>query len=282
VQAPAHGVLFGAWVKPDTLSQSDRVAAVDGFEAQLGRSLDIVNTYRRFTEPFYTSSDLQFMSARSTLMLSWAGGDSRAVASGQDDALLRDRADRVAADGRPVLMRYRWEMDRPNLRYSTRSGPDFIAAWKHVRDIFAQEHATNVSWVWCPTSDGFAGGYAADFYPGDDQVDWICVDVYAGTSYEPLSLLLSPFLSWAANHPKPLLVGEFGVARAYPSALRAAWLNGAAALFKDNPQIKGVCYFESNPDANATNQQFRVGDDPPALAALRQLATDPYFNSRSA
>jgi beta-mannanase len=169
-------------------------------------------------------------------------------------------------------------MDRPNLRATMWSGPDYIAAWKYVRDIFHREGADNVSWVWCPTAEGFQRGDAAQFYPGDDQVDWTCVDVYAATQFEPIGQLMGPFLQWAAQHPKPIIVGEFGVAKAWGSAERAAWLADAERTFKANPQIKAVAYFESDPDGNAPNKQFQLAGDKPAFKAFHRLATDPYFN----
>src|SRR5262245_16536110 len=50
VRVPAAGALFGAWVKPESYSQQGRADAISGFEARLGRRLDIVNTYRRIHE----------------------------------------------------------------------------------------------------------------------------------------------------------------------------------------------------------------------------------------
>ena len=82
-----------------------------------------------------------------------------------------------------MLLRYRWEMDRPNLRAQMWSGEDYVAAWKHVRAIFTAEGATNASWVWCPTVEGFQRRLRGRLLPGRRQVDWNCVDVYAGTKY---------------------------------------------------------------------------------------------------
>jgi beta-mannanase len=135
-----------------------------------------------------------------------------------------------------------------------------------------------VSWVWCPTADGFTEGTAPAFYPGDDEVDWTCVDVYAGSRLAPLRTLIGPFLSWAGKRPKPIVIGEFGVARAWGDSVRARWLAGAAAVFRANPQIKAVSYFNSNPIGNPPNQQFQLSGDPPALAAFRSFAVTPYFN----
>jgi hypothetical protein len=277
VAPPAVGAYLGAWVRPEPVTQAQRIAAVRSFQDALGRQLDIVHTYKRLDEPFFTESD-RAMGKDSTLMLSWAGGDTRSVSLGKHDALIRERARQIRGYARPVLLRYRWEMDRPNLAPSVWSAEDYVVAWRHVRALFAEEGARNVSWVWCPTAEGFAGGYAPAYYPGDDSVDWTCVDVYAGAQFRPLGDLLRPFLQWAAGHPgRPIMIGEFGVARAW-GAQRAPWLHNASAVFHANPQIKAALYFESDPEGNGANQQFSLSDDPEALSAFVRLARQPYFN----
>lgn len=281
VTPPDSGAYLGAWIKPDQLTHAGRVEAVDGLEQELGRPLDIVNTYRRFDELVGTASDEIFVDQGAVLMVSWATGDNRSIVAGRHDGLIRRQADAIRRLGKPVLLRMRWEMDRPGLRETMWSGTNYVAAWKHVRAIFAQQGAFNVSWVWCPTAEGFRRGDAPDFYPGDDQVDWTCVDVYAGAVYEPIGELMGPFLQWAARRPKPIVVGEFGVARGWGSRRRAAWLRDAALTFRANPQIKAVCYFESNPDGNGPQQQFRLSDDRPAFRAFRELTREPYFRPRA-
>jgi hypothetical protein len=279
VAPPANGAFLGAWVRPESLTPSGRLTAVSTLESTLGRRLDIVNTYRRWDEPIFNDSDVAFSRRGSTMMISWASGDTRSITSGRHDSLIQERARLVKAFGHPLLLRFRWEMDRPGLAASMWSPADYIAAWRHVRGIFDAERVTNVSWVWCPTAEGFGAGYAPPFYPGDDLVDWVCVDVYAGAQLTSMAELLRPVLRWAATHPrKPLMIGEFGVSRAWSADARAGWLRGAALVFKANPQIRAVLYFESDPDGNGPQQQFSLSADPPALAAFAQLAREPYFN----
>jgi hypothetical protein len=275
---PAKGAYVGAWIKPEELTHVGRLAAVDTLQQNLGRRLKILNTYRRFDQLVGTPSDREFQAQGATLMISWATGDNRSILDGEHDRLIREQADAIRAMQRPVLLRMRWEMDRPNLRATMWSGEDFIAAWTYVRNIFRQERADNVSWVWCPTAEGFIRGEAAAFYPGDDQVDWTCADVYAGSVFQPIGQLMGPFLQWAGRHPKPIIIGEFGVAKAWGSAGRAAWLTDAERTFKANTQIKAIAYFESDPAGNGPKQQFQLTGDKPAFTAFRRLTTDPYFN----
>ncbi|MFF5291549.1 glycosyl hydrolase [Paractinoplanes globisporus] len=278
VRAPREGALVGAWIKPEELTHVGRLAAVDSLESDLGRRLNIINTYRRFDQMVGTASDEEFLSEGATLMISWATGDNRSILDGEHDDLIRKQAQAIRKIHRPVLLRMRWEMDRPNLRATMWSGGDYVAAWKYVRAIFHEEGADNVSWVWCPTAEGFVRGDAPAFYPGDDQVDWTCVDVYAGETFQPIGELMGPFLQWAAPHPKPIIIGEFGVAKAWGSSGRAAWLRDASRTFKANPQIKAVAYFESDPAGNGPTKQFQLTGDKAAFKAFHTLVRDPYFN----
>lgn len=278
VRAPAAGALLGAWVRPKRLTDVGRLDAIRGFEERLGRPLAIVNTYRRLHEDFATPSDRWFIDGGATLMISWAVGDTRSITLGSQDDLIRDRARKLRALRAPVLLRFRWEMDRPNLTASIWSPQDYIEAWRHTRRIFETEGARNVSWVWCPTAEGFQAGRAPAFYPGDDTVDWVCVDTYAGGDLAPFSTLMQPFMTWAGAHPRPIVVGEFGIGRGWGPQTRAAWLREAFAFARTVPQIKAMAYFESDPDGRDDKRSFRLTDDPAALDAFTEAAHHPHFS----
>lgn len=275
---PAHGAYVGAWVKATPLLQSTRVSAVRQFEHALGRPLDFIHTYRKWTQPFPQPSDLAFTRAGQYLQLSWAGTDDHAIISGQDDNVIRARAIAVKNLRKPIFMEWRWEMDRPGLRFSIDGPANYIAAWKHIRKIFAEVGVHNAAWVWCPTALGFQVGRAAAYYPGDDQVDWTCVDAYPGKNFIPMSTLLAPFLKWAAHHPKPIMIGEYGVPRNGSPQRRAQWLTAAADTFRSDPRIKAVSYFDENPKDHGPPRSYVIQDDSAAIGAFSAMARQPYFN----
>ena len=146
--------------------QHGHIGAVNALQQQIGRRLDIVHTYLRQPAPFPTASDLAFVRQGSTLLVSWALNDSRGIAAGQYDASIRQRARELKALGKPVFLEWRWEMDRPNIRFEVGSPADYIAAWKHIRLIFAAaaRHERRLGVV--PHRPGFASGNAAGLLPG--------------------------------------------------------------------------------------------------------------------
>lgn len=277
-QLPEHGVWLGAWVKADWQTPSGRAAALDTFARQTGADLAIGHMFHEWTEDFPGPTEHAFSAMNKLLMISWSGTDTRSITSGAYDAIIRKRAEDVRDYGIPVLLRWRWEMDRPNLAQSIHSPGDYVAAWKHIRRIFTEVGATNAGWVWCPHARGFVetDRNAADYYPGDDEVDWLCTDVYPGKEFESFTTQMDAFMAFARQHPRPVLLGEFGVTATGAPGQRGAWLREAREYIKTHPQIKAAVYFAQKQNKKPVYDST-FDDDPDGLAAFKELAADPYF-----
>jgi hypothetical protein len=277
---PAAGAYFGAWVQPESYTQSGRLGAVLELESKLGRRLDIVHTYRRENETFPRPSDLAVARQGSYLMMSWAIDDATRIASGAEDSFIRQRAQEIRGFAAPMFVELQWEMDRPNLAGVVHGPATYVAAWKRVHQIFASMHVDNVSWVWCPTAAGFANGQAPAYYPGNDEVDWVCADAYPGVPLVPLSSRIGAFLTWAAGTGKPAMLGEFGVSHAVVPTARAEWLREAQATVAAHPQVKAVVYFDSGLHI-APQYNFIPTDPGPAAEAFRTWADAPEFDPQN-
>ena len=277
---PAHGAYLGAWVRLGGYTQADEIASLDTLQGALGRRLGIVHTYLTWRGTFPTASDSAAVRQGSTLLISWTGTNSTAVSSGRYDDVIRQRADEIKAIGKPIFLEWRWEMDRANLRGVVGTPAQFIAAWKHVRAIFAQQHVDNVGWVWCPKANSFGpGGDAAAYYPGNDEVDWVCADAYPGSGpYRSFSYTTRYFLSWASHHPEPVMIGEFGVPHRYSPQQRAQWLRAAAQTVRADPQIKALVYFDANASDAAPAYGMALDYGTAPMRAFREIADSPYFN----
>jgi len=276
---PATGAWLGAWVKPTLPTPDGRLAAFSDYESQLGRRLDLAHTYRRWDDAFPREDDLALAAGGRTVLLSWGGTDTRQIQSGLYDDLIRARAQALKRWGAPVLLEWRWEMDRPNLQGEIWSPADYIAAWKHIRALFDQERVDNVGWVWCPLATGFVDGRAQAYYPGDEQVDWLCADVYPGRTVQPFADAAAPFLAWAREHPLPVVIGEFGMQVALGEQARQEWLAATGAFVRTQPQIKGLVYFDSDSDDPRDPYDMSLRNAPGSLAVFRELAADPYFRT---
>jgi len=275
---PEEGAWLGAWVKPQRATPSGRAEAFAAFERQVDAELRIVHMYHDWASDVLGPADFALAAEADLLMLSWAGTDTRSMAMGTYDPLIRQTAEKVKAYGRPLLLRFRWEMDRPNLQASVHSSADFIAAWRHTRAIFTDVGADNAGWVWCPHVQGFneSDRDAREYYPGDDQVDWLCADVYAGTDFAGYAAQMNAFMAFASQHPRPIMVGEFAVTRPGEPGQRAAWLREVRTYTKNHPQIRALVYFAAKQD-RAPVYDSTFAEDPDGLTAFKELAADPYF-----
>ncbi|WP_253874646.1 glycoside hydrolase family 26 protein [Actinomadura rupiterrae] len=301
---PQRGAYFGAWVSPDertalpsgapspskspspdeSSSSSASTAALDGFEQQLGRKLDFASSYHGWKAQFPDEADKAVLASDRSLLLSWSSGDTKQILGGKFDDMIRQRARALKATRKPVFLRWQRDMDRLGPTTKIHDPVDYIAAWKHLRLIFTEEKVDNVAWVWCPSARGFPD-IAPSYYPGDDAVDWICADVYPGADYDyrDLSEASRKFLEWAHHHPRPVMIGEFGVPASYGSR-RAEWLRNASQYLQEHPQVKAVAYYDSDEDADEPRDRshmYSVAGDKRAILALRELATAPFFNPRN-
>jgi hypothetical protein len=277
---PRSGAYLGAFVQPPGRTSSGAlITAVTAFEHDVGHRLGVVHVYHPWGAAFPSAADKYFASTGSTLLITWGGTpDTLAIVAGHDDAMIRARAEAIKRLGRPVLLEFRHEMDRPDLQPSVHSPTDYIAAWDHIRAIFAAVGADNVGWVWCPTAQGFADGRAEAYYPGDGEVNWICVDAYSTSPLQLLSSVVRPFLAWASHHPKPILIGEFGV-RSDPPGWRA-WLAQVGQFAHQDPQVKSLAYFDADGlSSQGRPYEFSLNGNRTATSAFAALLAQSYFSA---
>jgi hypothetical protein len=280
--APAEGALFGAHVQAPRSADAYRV--VTDLEAKLGRRLAIDHYYRTWQAGFPDGREQWDVANGRIPMISWAKTAAAEIIAGRWDDLVRQRARGIRNFGQPVLLRWFWEMGADRNAPEAGSPADFVAAWRHLRRIFNEEGASNAAWVWCPDASDFATGKAQSFYPGDDQVEWTCADGYnyrhpARRNTTPRSFedTFAAFYFWAAQRPRPIMVGEYGTVEDRPGD-KAAWVRAAREALKHRfPGIGAVVYFHSLRDRDGVSYDWRMDTSPESLAAFREMAADPWF-----
>jgi hypothetical protein len=101
------------------------------------------------------------------------------VIRGQYDSYIREFAESAREWGHPFFLRFNWEMNGNWFPWSEgvngNKRGEFVAAWRHVHDIFTDVGATNATWVWCPN---VGASPPERLYPGNKYVDWTCLDGY--------------------------------------------------------------------------------------------------------
>jgi len=277
---PVDGAYLGAFVAPhSSLAQSQHdirleLSEIGNFDGAFGRPLGLVHVFQNWADPVKNSVLAAFASTGATPVIDWSCTSDASVISGSQDALITSYATALKSYGRPVFLRWFWEMNLTNEpRVSGCLGSlgstGYVQAWQHIWTIFHQVGATNVAFFWCPSIQGT--NFAAPFYPGDQYVDWIGFDGY-DRNQDP-NMLTTEFLPfyqhWLPNQ-KPMMIGETGA-----TIDQAAYLSRvAAALPVTFPDIKALLYYDSasSSDWTLVNAPGNLGLD--QFIAMGEL---PYF-----
>jgi Glycosyl hydrolase family 26 len=284
---PAEGALFGIHTTPDSpTANGPEDMGIAAMEADFGRTFDIDNKYYAWDAKFPAWRDTWDLENGRIPMISWMGTSTKDTASGRHDDIFGQRADAVKALGQPIFLRWFWEADgeRASKKKPAGSPQQYVAAWRHLHDLFQSHGATNAVWVWCPVSLHFYRGTAQPFYPGDDVVDWICADGYnwapgkPNTPYQSFQSLFEAFYKFGNEHNKPLMVGETGVQENNPGD-KTNWIKAMRESVKQHyPNVVAFLYFDVDDSGSNGNYDWRLNSSPEAIAAFKDMALDPYFN----
>lgn len=279
----AGSVILGALTELPGLT---RAASVTKRESQLGRKYALNSHYYDWGDPFPGSAETADAAAGRTPMDTWWGIDPRLITNGSQDALITTRARAVAAYGKPMFIRWGAEMNGNWYAWSgTAVGNDpskFVAAWRHIRNVFSAVGVHNAAWVWAPNADSHPGGTSVtswnnwrNYYPGDAYVDWVGIDGYnwgSIDSWQTIGQVMGPVYADYAGR-KPIMIAETGSIEA--GGNKAAWLADASVWIKAHPSIAAFVYFDTN--LSTSGLDWRADSSTASLNAYIRVARDPRF-----
>jgi len=256
-------------------------------ETQLGRKYALNSHYYDWADPFPGTPEKADTAAGRTPMVTWWGIDPRQIVNGSQDALITTRAKAVAAYGKPLFLRWGAEMNGNWYAWSgTKVGNDpsvFVAAWRHIRDVFTTVGVKNAAWVWAPNADSHPGGTDVtswnnwrNYYPGDAYVDWVGIDGYnwgATDSWQSFGQVFGPVYADYVGR-KPIMIAETGSVEA--GGNKAAWLADAAVWIKAHRSVMALVYFDTNQSSSGID--WRADSTTASLNAYITVARDPYFS----
>jgi beta-mannanase len=210
--------------------------------------MDAVNAYGAITM-------LNWSSMSSPLQTNEPAFNLANVANGAFDSYITSFAQAAKQWGHPFLLRFDWEMNGNWFPWGSmangNTAAEFVAAWRHVHDIFTSVGATNATWVWCPNVD-FENQFTslAKLYPGDNYVDWTCMDGYndgntngAGGWRSFNQIFASTYQKITALAPtKPMLIGETGSSETGGS--KAGWITDMFNQLPNYPNLHGLVYYD--------------------------------------
>ncbi|MDQ2865155.1 MAG: hypothetical protein M3R51_02905 [Candidatus Eremiobacteraeota bacterium] len=278
IETPGAGAIYlGAYVPPGP-------GGISTLEAAIGRKLALDMHYYPWISLFPgLQESADFANGRLSVE-SWDCGIPNAqVAAGAADPLIATRALALKSFGHPIFLRYMWDMNLPATALNRQAcydpatdNPDgsfsatqYVAAWNHMRQIFAQNNVTNVIWVWSVSAPGPS---ASAYYPGDSQVDWIGSDTYdtGGTDFPTM---FSPAYQVVSPFGKPVLIGETGASKGTQPPFFASVVPALTSQF---PLVKGFIYHDA---PNMGTNWSIILPTSSGQAAFAALAADPYLSA---
>lgn len=173
-------------------------------------------------------------------------------------------------------------------------GPErYRDAYRRVVDLFRAEGVENVTWVFHvdsqpkPIADW---NRMANYYPGDDYIDWIGISVF-GAQYpwdywnsftEVLDAAYPEFAAISAT--KPLAIAEFGVIEdAHDPNRKANWIREALTAIRDEryARVKAASYWHESSWIPTGDNNLRIDSSPQALNMYNTLLTHEVFLSEA-
>lgn len=277
------------------------MSAVAAYAQEVGRPPAVVMWYLAWPRGGYPAQQVAAVIQTGAVpMLTWEPWDSSNpsanqpaykltnIARGDFDGYVRQFARSAAASRQHIYLRFAHEMNSGWYPWGTQPGnplgntpKDYVDAWRHVHDIFAQEGATNVVWVWSPVAGYLGSTPFAQVYPGDAYVDWLALDAYNWGTTQPwsawasLAAVLQPsYASVASLSRKPMMLAE--TASAEQGGDKAQWIRQAflADLPRQFPRIRAVVWFDIQKET-----AWPVDSSPAALAAWREVVASPLYQA---
>ncbi|MEV5747771.1 glycosyl hydrolase [Actinoallomurus sp. NPDC052308] len=293
---PKCGAYWGIY----SVQGKSLTSAVTDIEGKVGRRFDIVLRFHdwsnaagpgRFpdaSERVLGGSRLLFFAWESKVYQKQQSYKWRDIAAGAyDKSVVEPVAERVRAYGKKVFMSFDPEMDRHQNKGEMKGSPaEYVAAARHVHDVFQRAGVKNVVWVWVTTGtmSGVNPQRMLDSYPGDAYVDWVGWDPYNfykchNGPWHTFDEKVGPTYRFFQQHglaKKPFILPEYGTQydpadpkrsiqwyREIPGVLRAKY-----------PNIAGLIRFDAGPGCN-----LKVDNGPGMLGSYAAAGRDTYLNT---
>jgi mannan endo-1,4-beta-mannosidase len=204
-------------------------------------------------------------------------GGLEAVAAGGYDAFFARWAREAAAFGKPLVLRFGFEMNGDWFPWG-RKPELFKSAWRRVHALFDDARAVNVRWMFAPNvlyGDLTPRTGIEDYWPGDDAVDLVGLDGYnfgdrhdQWHRWQSYREVFEASVAALSLHRKPLVISEIACA---DDPRKAAWVRDFLAAVGADARVSGFVWF--NLDKRREHEpDWRLESDEQTLDAFRSWA----------
>lgn len=225
-----------------------------------GEAPNVINFFSKWDESFRADGAETARERGAIPMItweSWVTGSAKndpayslanIVAGGYDD-YIRQYAKDVASYDKLIMLRLNHEMNGDWYPWGAgvngNTAEQYRNVWTHIHDIFAEEGATNVAWVWSVNiirSIPDEKVSLEELYPGDEYVDYIGVDGYS-IDASSVSEVYQPTLDVIRGFSdRSVLLSEVG---AKASSGKTEFISELFDFVADDAAIAGFVWFQA-------------------------------------
>ncbi|MFN3331863.1 MAG: glycoside hydrolase family 26 protein [Caldilinea sp.] len=212
------------------------------------------------------------------------------IISGNHDQYLNNFARQASRYRHDILMRWGHEMNLSEYSWSgycnganTTAAEKYVQAYQHIVNIFRENNANNIHWVWSPYYRSFPSqswNNIENYYPGDDYVDWIGVTGYNYPGWFSFEDLFDEFLrNMSERHPTiPVMLVEFASTESN-SQSKSQWISNAFHAMRNYSNLKASVWFHKDRRDYSPIAHFRIDSTQSSLNAYRTAVQDSIFVS---
>jgi hypothetical protein len=253
------------------ITPGNKVAAgLTTFTHAVGVRPSIVGYFVSFGKPWDSTPACGILrsGALPLIQINPRGVSLAAIGAGRQDGYLARYARQVRAFGSQVVISFGHEMNGSwySWGYRHTSPPVFVAAWRRIVDVFRQQGADNVTWMWTINVIAPEHGIPAParWWPGPSYVNWVGIDgYYYKPSWEFASLFGLTIKAVRSLTLDPILISETAASPAAGQAAKVANLFAGISAYG----LRGFVWF----DGTGHYGDWRL-TSPAALAAYRKGA----------
>ncbi|MBS2964921.1 hypothetical protein KGA66_17830 [Actinocrinis puniceicyclus] len=255
----------------------DSIAPVQQFASWVGKKPNILGQYVGWNSGLDVQAVKNAWSYGALYFQVWEPFNitTQQIADGASDDYVNRFAASVRALNLPIALSFGHEMNGDWYPWGTKqtTPAQFVAAWRHVHDLFVKDGATNVIWIWNPNDiHPVPDVKLKPLYPGDAYVDWVGVTAYWSSSGGPhaySTLLLPTLLQIRTFTDKPFIVAETS---AEPGTNQVSSVHALFNAVETHPDILGFVWYDFHRQGD-----WRLENRPTVQAAFRSEATSSQF-----
>ena len=281
---PNTGCYIGAYIQQDCTAPGN----ISTFESTVGKKHACYLVYNGWGATFPTAVAQDAKDNGAAIQIGFE--PSFGLDSVVDGPYIRQWAQQAHAMRMPVFVRWASEMNLSEFIWSGDTAK-YVQKWQLLYNIFKEE-APNIAMVWAPnwSPTSNINGY----YPGDNYVDWVGVDMYMGLGVgttdqtDPRTKISYVYNTYSgASHNKPIMFPEWAAAHAYNDGITSYDCTDYGIknmnliydhLQAEFPKLKMIHWFDY--DSHIINKvDFCLSDNYSMTTNYNRAISDSYFLS---